>query len=133
MADHPVLPISADTASTIEVTFVAEGSSPAQHDAYEHIHTSNEFQELRSRYRGFVIPAIVAFMSWYLLYVIMSSWAAGFMSTKLLGNINVALVFGLMQFGSTFLIAWLYARHAERELDPVASKLLQDYDEEMRR
>ena len=112
---------------------MAEGNTPTQHDAYEHIHTSNEFQELRSRYRGFVIPAVVAFMSWYLLYVIMSSWDAHFMSIKIVGNINVALVFGLLQFVSTFLIAWLYARHAERELDPVASKLQHDYDEEMRR
>jgi uncharacterized membrane protein (DUF485 family) len=72
-------------------------------------------------------------MAWYLLYVVMSSWAAGLMGTKLVGNINVALVFGLLQFASTFWIAWLYARHAERELDPVASKLQHDYDEEMGR
>jgi uncharacterized membrane protein (DUF485 family) len=112
---------------------VAEGTTPTQHDVYEHIHTSLEFRVLRSRYRGFVIPAIVAFMTWYLLYVIMSSWAAHFMSIKIVGNINVALVFGLLQFVSTFLIAWLYARHADRELDPVASKLQHDFDEEMRR
>ena len=112
---------------------MAEGTTPTQHDVYEHIHTSEEFRELRSRYRGFVIPAVVAFMTWYLLYVVMSSWATGFMSTPLIGNVNVALVFGLLQFASTFLIAWLYARHAEEALDPVASKLQHDYDEEMRR
>ena len=32
-----------------------------------------------------------------------------FMSTKVVGNINVALVFGLLQFVTTFLLAWLYA------------------------
>ncbi|HEY6738160.1 MAG TPA: DUF485 domain-containing protein [Actinopolymorphaceae bacterium] len=42
---------------------------------------------------------------------------------KVLGNINVALVFGILQFASTFLIAWLYARHANRSLDPVAEEL----------
>ncbi len=31
-----------------------------------------EFVELRRRYRGFVFPATVAFLSWYLLYVVMS-------------------------------------------------------------
>ncbi len=36
------------------------------------------------------------------------------MGTKLVGNINVALVFGLLQFVSTFLIAWLYSRYADR-------------------
>ncbi len=39
----------------------------------------------------------------------MSMWAHDFMSIKLVGNINVALVFGLSQFVTTFVIAWLYA------------------------
>ena len=32
----------------------------------------------------------------------MSNWATGFMSTQVVGNINVALVFGLLQFVTTF-------------------------------
>ena len=35
----------------------------------------------------------------------------------------MALVFGLLQFVSTFLIAWLYSRYADRKLDPVARRL----------
>jgi uncharacterized membrane protein (DUF485 family) len=49
------------------------------------------------------------------------------------GNINVALVFGLLQFVSTFLIAWLYARHATRRLDPIADQLREHYDAEVSR
>jgi uncharacterized membrane protein (DUF485 family) len=45
------------------------------------------------------------------------------MSTKVVGNINVALVFGLLQFVSTFLIAGLYARYANNKLDPLAAQL----------
>jgi len=112
---------------------VAEETTPTQHNVYERIHASAEFQDLRRRYRGFAIPATIAFMVWYLLYVIMSNWAADFMSTKLVGNINVALVFGLLQFVSTFLIAWLYSRHASRALDPVAAKLQREYDEGVHR
>jgi uncharacterized membrane protein (DUF485 family) len=112
---------------------VAEETTPTQHNVYERIHASAEFQDLRRRYLGFAIPATIAFMVWYLLYVVMSSWASDFMSTKIVGNINVALVFGLLQFVSTFLIAWLYARHANRELDPVAAKLQREYDEGVHR
>ena len=72
------------------------------------------------------------FMAWYLLYVLMSTWAGDFMSTKVVGNINVALIFGLLQFVSTFVIAWLYARYANRELDPIAAKLRGEFDEEGR-
>ena len=45
------------------------------------------------------------------------------MGTKVVGNINVALVFGLLQFVTTFLIAWLYARFADRQLDPLADEI----------
>ena len=41
----------------------------------------------------------------------------------------VALVFGLLQFVSTFGIAWLYSRHANKALDPLAGKLKREYDE----
>ncbi len=108
---------------------MAEETTPTQHSVYERVHASAEFQDLRKRYRGFAIPATIAFMVWYLLYVLMSSWATDFMSIRLWGNINVALVFGLLQFVSTFVIAWLYARHANRELDPIAGKLKREYDE----
>lgn len=75
----------------------------------------------------------VAFFLWYALYVLLSAYARGFMGTKLVGNINVALVFGLLQFVSTFLIAWLYSRYADNQLDPLASRLEQRFDEEAAR
>jgi uncharacterized membrane protein (DUF485 family) len=65
----------------------------------------------------------VAFLAWYLLYVLLSAYARGFMGTKLIGNINVALVFGLLQFVSTFVIAWLYSRYADSKIDPVADRI----------
>ena len=108
---------------------MVEKTSPAQHEAYERIHASSDFQHLRKRYLGFAVPMTVAFMIWYLLYVVASNWAGDIMDAKVVGNINVALVFGLLQFVSTFLIAWLYARHANRELDPIADRLRREYEE----
>ncbi|MCB8904896.1 MULTISPECIES: DUF485 domain-containing protein [unclassified Streptomyces] len=77
-----------------------------------------EFVELRRTYRSFAFPLTLAFIAWYLLYVLLSNYAGGFMGTKVFGNINVALVLGLGQFATTFLIAWLYSRHAANRLDP---------------
>ncbi|WP_188111169.1 DUF485 domain-containing protein [Nocardioides antri] len=94
------------------------------HDpVYDELHASAEFQELRRRYRGFVFPATLAFLTWYLLYVVASNWAGDLMSTKVVGNINVALVFGLLQFLTTFLLAWLYSRFSASKLDPLAREL----------
>lgn len=90
---------------------------------FEVTQATPEFQELRRTLRRFVFPASVAFLAWYLLYVLMSGYARGFMGTKLLGNINVAYVFGLLQFLSTFVIAYVYAKYAERRLDPTADAI----------
>ena len=99
------------------------------HAIYEELASTSEFRELRSRYRGFAIPATIAFLVWYFLYVLMSSFAGGFMATKVVGNINVALVFGLLQFVSTFVLAWLYSRFSTSRLDPLAAELQRRYEE----
>lgn len=95
---------------------------------YERVQASPDFQELRRRFRNFAFPMTAAFLAWYLLYVVMSGWARDFMGTKLLGHLNVALLFGVLQFVSTFAIAWLYARHADRELDTLAGKLRREVE-----
>ncbi len=112
---------------------MVEETTAQQHAAYERIHASREFQELKRRYIRFAFPMTVAFLVWYLLYVVASNWANDFMETQVIGNINIALVFGLLQFVSTFLIAWLYARHAGRSLDPISERLRAQYDEEANR
>lgn len=89
----------------------------------EQIQQLPEFQQLRRTLRRFVFPMTIAFLAWYLLYVVLSAYARDFMGRALFGNINVAFVFGLLQFVSTFLIAWFYARYADRHFDPLADRL----------
>jgi uncharacterized membrane protein (DUF485 family) len=84
---------------------------------------SPEFAELRRKLRRFVFPMSAAFLVWYLLYVLLASFAPAFMAIPVFGNINIGLIFGLLQFVTTFLIAWLYARFADRKLDPVADEI----------
>ncbi|MEV4436114.1 DUF485 domain-containing protein [Streptomyces sp. NPDC049555] len=96
---------------------------PAQPDTFTDLQRSAEFGELRRAHRSFAFPLTIAFVSWYLLYVLLSNYAGGFMDTTVLGNINVAFVLGLAQFLTTFLIAWWYARHAAARIDPKAEAL----------
>jgi uncharacterized membrane protein (DUF485 family) len=63
------------------------------------------------------------FVVWYFLYVLLSTYAHGFMSLPFIGYINVGMAMGLAQFVTTFLITWLYVRHANRNLDPLAGQL----------
>jgi uncharacterized membrane protein (DUF485 family) len=92
-------------------------------EKYLAVQRSDDFARLRKTLRSFVFPMTVAFFLWYLLYVLLSAYARGFMGVKLVGNINVALVFGLLQFVSTFAIAWYYARFAALKVDPLADQI----------
>ena len=92
-------------------------------EEFAQVQASAEFGQLRSKFRAFAFPMTAAFLLWYFLYVLLSTYAEDAMSTPALGHLNVGLIFGLAQFASTFLITWLYVRHANRSLDPIAAKL----------
>lgn len=89
---------------------------------------SAEFQDLRRRYRGWVIPVAVAALAWYFLYVLLAAYATDFMAKKVVGNINVGLVMGLLQFVSTFAVTALYISYANRVLDPVSERLRGEFE-----
>ena len=90
---------------------------------YEEVQASDEFAQLRSRFRRFVFPVTAGFLVWYFLYAILSAYAHDFMAAKVVGNITVGVVFGLLQFVSTFVITMWYVRWADREFDPTADAL----------
>ncbi|ARZ70764.1 membrane protein [Streptomyces albireticuli] len=95
----------------------------AEPDRFSDVQASAEFGELRRAQRSFAFPLTLAFVTWYLLYVLLSNYAGDFMDTTVVGHINVAFVLGLGQFLTTFLIAWWYSRHAAAKLDPKAEAL----------
>lgn len=90
---------------------------------YQVAQATPEFQELRHTLRRFVFPATVAFLTWYTGFVLLTLFARDFMAQELLGKINVAYVLGMLQFVSTFVIAYVYAKYAEKNFDPLADKI----------
>ncbi|MFE2013731.1 DUF485 domain-containing protein [Streptomyces sp. NPDC059491] len=115
------------------------GGSPADAVPRQRVHSAAEiylevqrspaFQEVRSRYRRFVFPAALAFLLWYLAYVVAATAAPGFMARPVAGAVNVAMVAGLGQFLTTFLLTWAYARHARLRRDRAALELRWDTQE----
>ncbi|GHH37365.1 uncharacterized membrane protein (DUF485 family) [Streptomyces candidus] len=98
-------------------------------DIYLEVQRSPAFQEVRSRYRRFVVPATLGFLTWYVAYVVAATAAPGLMSRPVAGAVNVAMVAGLGQFLSTFLLTWAYARHARLRRDRAALELRWDTQE----
>jgi uncharacterized membrane protein (DUF485 family) len=92
-------------------------------EIYRTVQSSAAFQEIRRSYRAFVFPATGVFLGWYLLYVAAQAAAPGLMRRQVAGPLNVAWVLGLLQFASTFLLTWLYARNARTKRDRAALEL----------
>lgn len=90
---------------------------------WDAVQASPQFQDLRRRLRNFVFPVTGLFLAWYLLYVLLASYAPAFMSVKVLGNINIGLIFGLLQIVSTFAITTWYVRWADKRIDPLSQQL----------
>ncbi|MCF4140692.1 DUF485 domain-containing protein [Streptomyces sp. Tue 6430] len=96
---------------------------------YVEVQRSEAFQEVRSRYRRFVVPAVIGFFLWYVTYVVAATTAPAVMARPVWGAVNVALVAGLGQFLSTFLLTWAYSRHARLRRDRAALELRWDTQE----
>lgn len=90
---------------------------------YIAVEESPPFQDLKRRQRSFVFPLAVAFLLWYFVYVLLSSFATDFMSQRVWGDVTVGLLFGLGQFVTTFVITMSYVAYANRRLDPRAEAL----------
>jgi uncharacterized membrane protein (DUF485 family) len=92
-------------------------------EEYREAQASPEFRELKHRFRRFAFPMTVAFLAWYLLYVLLSTYAPDVMATQVFGNVNLGILLGLAQFVTTFVITHLYVSHADRRTDPIADEM----------
>ena len=92
-------------------------------EEFHAMRTSPEFGQLRSAYRSFSFPMTVAFFAWYMAYVIAACFAPEFMGREIFGGFNVALLFGLLQFVTTFAITWVYVGYANRNIEPRAAAI----------
>jgi uncharacterized membrane protein (DUF485 family) len=90
---------------------------------YEAVQASPEFSSLRRRSTRFTVPLVVAVLGWYFVYVALAAFAPGFMAVSVMGEVNVGLCLGLLQFVSTFAVTTLYVRWARSTLDPLVDEL----------
>ena len=108
----------------------------AQHNAppgvidYVAVEESPPFRNLKKTQRSFVFPLAVAFLLWYFVYVLLSSFASDFMSQRVWGDITVGLIFGLGQFVTTFAITMTYVWYANSKLDPQAQAIREQLEKQ---
>jgi uncharacterized membrane protein (DUF485 family) len=102
--------------------------APPEGIDYVAVENSPEFVALKRSQRSFVFPLAVAFLLWYFVYVLLSSFATEFMSQRVWGDITVGLLFGLGQFVTTFAITMAYVAYANRKLDPQSRAIREELE-----
>lgn len=105
-----------------------DAAGPISEQAFIDMQESERFAELRRRFRSFAFPLSIAFLVWYFAYVLLSTYAVDLMTTTVVGNVNLGIVLGLLQFVTTFGITALYIRHANKNLDPIATTLREELE-----
>ena len=73
-----------------------------------------EFRALMRAKKRFIVPATIFFIVYYFALPILVGYAPEFMSTPVVGPVNVAYLFALSQFFVAWFIAFLYVRAAAR-------------------
>lgn len=90
---------------------------------FEWIQRSGQFVTLRKRLRRFVFPMSLLFFGWYMTYVLLAAYSHDFMRQKVYGEINIAIVLGVLQFVTTIGITFVYVRFAKRRIDPLVTEI----------
>ncbi|HSN42606.1 MAG TPA: DUF485 domain-containing protein [Propionibacteriaceae bacterium] len=84
---------------------------------------SEQYTALRTSFTSFAFPMVAIFIGLYFVFVLMAVYAPSFMGRKVFGNINIGIIFGLLNFATTYFVTWAYVRHANKNLDPMSTSL----------
>src|ERR1700734_3984497 len=87
-------------------------SSTVSAPEWDRIANSAQFKDLMATKRIFIIPAVVFFVIYYFALPVLVGYAPRFMSTRVIGVVNLAYLFALSQFFVAWIIAGLYVKAA---------------------
>ena len=104
-----------------------EVTEPQQYKAsqstWDKIAESKEFKDLMATKKTFIVPAFIFFVVYYFALPVLVGYAPALMSTKVIGQVNLAYLFALSQFFVAWIIAGLYVR-AANNFDRLAKDIL---------
>lgn len=83
---------------------------------------SEEFNELITQKRRFVLPATIFFLTWYFGFIVLAGVAPDFMGEKVVKGVTIGYIFALSQFVMVWVLAAAYLRRADKVFDPLAAK-----------
>jgi uncharacterized membrane protein (DUF485 family) len=96
----------------------------ATQSTWDEIAESTAFKDLMATKKTFIVPAFAFFVVYYFALPVLVGYAPQFMSTKVIGPVNLAYLFALSQFFMAWIIAALYVR-AAGNFDRLANDILE--------
>jgi len=102
---------------------VASRSIPSM-SQWDRIAESHEFRDLMATKKIFIVPAFVFFVVYYFALPLLVGYAPHFMSTKVIGAVNLAYLFALSQFFVAWIIAALYVK-AANDFDELSKDIIE--------
>jgi uncharacterized membrane protein (DUF485 family) len=106
--------------------------SPVRASDWEHVAHSDAFKNLMAAKARFIVPATLFFIVYYFALPVLVGYAPKFMSTPVLGVVNLAYLFALSQFFMAWIVAWLYTRAANR-FDEMGKNIIGRLDDHNRK
>jgi uncharacterized membrane protein (DUF485 family) len=106
-----------------EVEVVQPKQYQASQSTWDEIAESKAFQDLMATKKTFIVPAFIFFVVYYFALPVLVGYAPQFMSSKVIGEVNLAYLFALSQFFVAWIIAGLYVR-AANNFDRLAKDIL---------
>ena len=110
--------MSSPTARAGQASTPATGSSGRDFD-WRAIEGSPEFRQLVQSKRRFIVPAAAAVFTIFLAYLLLATFAEGFMGSEIVDGPPVAWALAVSQVVMTWVVTWLYLRKADREWEPL--------------
>jgi uncharacterized membrane protein (DUF485 family) len=103
---------------------VSTNQYQASQSTWDTIAESREFKDLMATKRIFIVPAFIFFLVYYFALPVLVGYAPQFMSTKVIGQVNLAYLFALSQFFVAWIVAALYVK-AAGNFDRLAKDILE--------
>jgi uncharacterized membrane protein (DUF485 family) len=97
----------------------------ASQNEWDRVAASKPFKDLMATKKIFIVPAFVFFLVYYFALPVLVGYTPHFMSTRVIGVVNLAYLFALSQFFMAWIIAWLYVRAAS-SFDELAKDIIND-------
>src|SRR3954462_11612325 len=91
---------------------------------WEAIERSDEFRELVSKRRSFVVPATIFFLAYYMGFILLAGYAPDFMGDSVYQGLTVGYCLALTQFLMVFVLGIWYLRKSESTFDPLADAVV---------